>query len=233
MVETTTHVRGDEACVGCGYSLRGAVVEGVCPECGVAVRRTLESVSRGGFTVAAMRAARRAQVLMICGLLALPLSRFLGLVGPSAGVLCGAAGALVVVGIAGYQLGGIGSIAEPVPRQWRRWAMVATAAGAAVAAVARIMVVEWWTVAAGFGLLLANTWAVLIQLAWMREQENWQAKQSNGQILSVGFVLALLAYTALGFFGVLAAVVVLAESYRYMGRLIRKRAGKVEGGGAG
>jgi hypothetical protein len=79
------------------------VVEGVCPECGIAVRRRLESVARGGFTVAAMRAARRAQGVLIGGLLALPLSGALGFMAETA-VFWGAVCALVVVGIGGYQL---------------------------------------------------------------------------------------------------------------------------------
>jgi hypothetical protein len=208
------------------------VVEGDCPECGIAVRRRLESVARGGFTVAAMRAARRAQGVLIGGLLALPLSGALGFMAETA-VFWGAVCALVVVGIGGYQLGGIGSIAEPVPRAWRRWVMVGTAAGAGVAAAVGIVVVEEWPLVIGFGLLLANTWAVLVHVAWMRDQTNWPAKASNIRMLAAAMVLASVAYGAIGILALLAAVLTLAESYRDMGRLIRRRVGSVEGGGAG
>ena len=229
MAEIATHVREDEACVGCGYSLRGAVVEGVCPECGLAVRRTLESVARGGFTVAAMRAARRAQVLMICGLLTLPLSGFLPLFVGEWVAICGLFAALGAVGVGGYRLGGIGSIAEPVPRKRRRWLMVGTVAGAGVAAVVGLFVAEEWPLVIGLGMLLTHVAAVFLQVAWMRDEGGWPAKASNIRMLAAAMVLASLASPAIGILALLAAVVCLAEGHRDMGRLIRRRVGTGEG----
>ena len=96
-----------------------------------------------------------------------------------------------------------------------------------------IVVVEEWPLVIGFGLFLANTWAVLVQVAWMRDQTNWPAKASNIRMLAAAMVLASVAYGAIGILALLAAVLTLAESYRDMGRLIRKRVGSVAGGGAG
>jgi hypothetical protein len=52
-------------------------------------------------------------------------------------------------------------------------------------------------------------------------------------MLAAAMVLASVAYGAIGILALLAAVLTLAESYRDMGRLIRKRVGSVAGGGAG
>jgi hypothetical protein len=111
--------------------------------------------------------------------------------------------------------------------------MVGTAAGSAVAFAVAVRTRDEWPIVVGYWLAIASMSTVLVHAVWMRQQAGWLEAASRTRKLAFPVTICSLMCAPVSVLALLAAVLTLAESYRDMGRLIRKRVGSVAGGVAG